>query len=300
MKKIALDGEFNFTDDQLARLHALGQVDTLAGVSADAEWVKAVEGYDVICSWGDHVIDNANKLKDVLITYPYTELGIFDSEALALNNVYIANARGGNRKSIAEWALFMILALYREFSKFTRTTNQYPITTTESIEGKKVLIVGHGTIGTEIGERCQAFGMDVEYFNRGDDLTAMASQADLVLNALNVNKSSKNLLDADFFAHMKRGSFYVTFTRPYTYDIDGLIAALDNGNIAAAAIDCDPEALFDISNDFYKKCMTNDKILVTPHVAGITKQASTNGREIMVQNIEKFCAGNPQNVLSKA
>lgn len=299
MKKIALDGEFGFTDEQKARLEAVGQVDQLDTLSSESEWLEKVEGYDVVCTWGDFVLGNLPKLKNVLVTYPYTELGSFDSAALAKNSVYVANARGGNRKSIAEWALFMILSLYRQFPKFLRTTEQYPFTSTNSVEGKNVLIIGHGTIGTEIGERCEAFGMTVEYFERGDDLQLKTSNADVVINALNCNSSSKNLLDADYFAGMKKGSYYVTFARPYTYDIDGLIGAIESGVISGAAIDCDPEPLFDVSNEFYKKCLSNEKILVTPHVAGVTKEASTNGLEIMVQNVESYLAGSPQNILKK-
>ena len=303
MKKIALDGDFDFSDEQLARLDAVGQVERLKGTSTGDEWLDAIKGYDVICTWGkflgDQVIESLDKLENVLVTYPYTELGSFDSAELAKKNVFVANARGGNRKSIVEWTMFMILSLYRHFPMYLRTTEQHPFARTESLEGKRALIIGHGTIGTEVGERCKAFDMVVEYFNRGDDLMAKAGAADLVVNALNCNPSSQNLLDADFFSGMKQGSYYVTFARPYTYDIDGLIAAIDAGTVAGAAIDCDPEPLFDISNAFYKKCMSNDKILVTPHVAGVTSQAAANGLEIMVTNVEAYIGGNPQNVLKK-
>lgn len=299
MKKIALDGDFNFTDEQLTRLNAVGQVEKINASSTGEEWLHAVQGYDVICTWGDNVLENADKLKDVLITYPYTELGSFDSSELAKKNVYIANSRGGNRKSIVEWVMFMVLSLYRKFPVFLRTTEQYPFTSTDSLEGKKVLIVGHGTIGTEAGERCESFGMEVDYFNRGDNLIDKAEKADIVLNTLNCNPTSENLLDADFFSRMKKGSYYVTFSRPYTYDIDGLIAAIDAGTIAGAAIDCDPEPLFDVSNDFYKKCLTNEKILVTPHVAGVTGQAFANNLEVMVENVEMYLKGTPINLLSK-
>lgn len=300
MKKIALDGDFNFSDEHLARLKAVGQVEKLPNVTTDEEWLDAVQGYDVICTWGDHVIANLDKLENVLVTYPYTELGSFDSAELEKKNVFVANARGGNRKSIVEWTIFMVLSLYRQFPDFLRTTKEHPFTSTESVEGKKVLIVGHGTIGMEVGERCTAFGMVVDYFSRGDDLTVKAKDADMVINALNCNPSSKNLLNADFFSKMKKGAYYITFARPYTYDIDGLISAIDAGTLAGAAIDCDPEPLFDISNDFYKKCMSNEKVLVTPHVAGVTKQSAANGLEILVQNMEAYLRGEPQNVLSKS
>jgi D-2-hydroxyacid dehydrogenase (NADP+) len=268
-------------------------------VETDEQWLKAIEGANVVCSDGSFLYDNLSKLENVFVTYPYTELGTFNSDKLAVKGVYIANARGGNRKSIVEWAVFMTISLFRKLPQFLRTTTQYPFTATESLEDKQVIIIGHGTIGTELGQRYEAFGMKVGYFERGENITEKIADAELVVNALNCNESSKNLLNADFFKAMKKGSYFLTFARPFTYDIDGLIAAIDGGVVAGAAIDCDPEPLFDVTNDFYKKCLSNEKILVTPHVAGITAQASKNGTEIMVKNVEMYLAGTPQNILKK-
>ena len=99
--------------------------------------------------------------------------------------------------------------------------------------------------------------------------------------------------------HLKQGSFYLTFVRPYTYDIDGLIESINDNIVAGAAIDCDPEDSGDTKNEFYLKLLSNPKILVTPHVAFATKQASINGREISIQNIESYISGNPKNILKK-
>jgi phosphoglycerate dehydrogenase-like enzyme len=74
--------------------------------------------------------------------------------------------------------------------------------------------------------------MEISFFERGNNLAELSKDADLVINALNCNSSSKNLLDENFFMHLKPGSFYLTFARPYTYDIDGLIKAID-ANIVA-------------------------------------------------------------------
>lgn len=299
MKKVLLAGEFALSDDQKERLKRIADVDIDIDISSGEELVKKTEGYDVLCSWGDYLPEELYKLENILVTYPYTEIGEFDSKKLADKGVYVANARGGNRKSITEWTMFMMLSLFRQFPKFLRTTQQHAFTSTESLEGKKLVIVGHGTIGSEIGERCEAFGMLVDYFDRGQNLKSKVADADVVVNALNCNASSKNLLDADFFQSMKKDSYYVTFSRPFTYDIDGLLRAIDNGQLAGAAIDCDPEPLFDVSNEFYKKCLANDKVLVTPHVAGVTKQAAANGMEIMVKNVEAYLSGEPINVLRK-
>jgi len=141
--------------------------------------------------------------------------------------------------------------------------------------------------------------MKVEYFDRGDDLSEKSKNVDLIVNSLNCNSSSKNLLNEEFFMGLSNGTYYVTFARPYTYDIDGLIKAIEAGVVAGAAIDCDPENFGDTTNAFYQKCMTNEKILVTPHIAFSTKQAVAGGAEVAIKNIEAFVAGEPQNVLKK-
>lgn len=299
MKKILMAGKFALTEDQMTRLKNVAEVNTDTEISSKESLIEKAKSYDVLCTWGDYLPEALYELENMLVTYPYTELGEFSSEKLAEKGVYVANARGGNRKSIVEWTMFMILSLFRQFPTFLRTTEQYPFTSTESVEGKRVVIVGHGTIGTEVGKRCEAFGMVVEYFERGEDLVQKVKDADVVVNSLNCNASSKNLLNVEFFKSMKEGSFYVTFSRPFTYDIDGLLAAIDEGHLAGAAIDCDPEPLFDVSNDFYKKCLSNEKVLVTPHVAGVTKQAAANGLELMVQNVEAYLADSPINLLNK-
>jgi phosphoglycerate dehydrogenase-like enzyme len=299
MKRILLAGEFALSVEQKTRLEKLAEVNIDTTISSKEDLVSKSKNYDVLCNWGDYLPDALYELKDILVTYPYTEIGAFDSKKLANNGVYVANSQGGNRKSIVEWTVFMTISLFRKFPVFLRTETQYPFTSTESLEGKLVVIVGHGTIGTEVGDRLGTFGMKIEYYNRGDDLAAAVANADLVVNALNCNGTSENLLDADFFMNMKEDSYYITFARPFTYDIEGLSAALESGHLAGAAIDCDPEPLFDISNEFYKKCLSNEKILVTPHVAGVTRQAAANGLEIMVQNIEAYLAGTPINILQK-
>jgi len=299
MKKITVAGSFPFTDEQKSRLEALGEVKTVSGYSSPEEWLAAVEGSDVILSDGDYLLENLENLENVFVTYHYIELGPFDSEKLKAKGVYVANAQSGNRNSITEWTIFITLSLFRKFPLYLRTTVSHEFVRHPSLEGKKVLIVGKGSIGSGVGDVLTVLKMDVDYFVRGDDLKKKAADADLVVNALNCNSSSKNLLDKDFFVSLKPGSYYVTFARPYTYDIDGVIESINSGILEGAGIDCDPEPLFDVTNDFYQKCLKNEKILVTPHVAGITKEAGKNGIEIAVQNVEAFLKGSPQNILTK-
>ena len=287
------------SDDQKARLEKLGEVKYLPSPSSSKELLEQAQGANILYSDGAFLLDSLSKLKNIFVTYPYIELGVFNSEELKKNGVLVANAQGGNRSSIIEWVMFMVLSLFRKFEPMIRATGNIKVELQESLSGKKVLIAGKGSIGTKIAIPCEAFGMKVDFFRRGDDLKAKSSNADLIINALNCNSTSKNLLDENFFMALKKGAYFVSFVRQYTYSLDGLIKSINSGVVGGAAIDCDPEKFGDTTNEFYQKALSNPKILATPHVAWSTKQAIINGAEVAIQNIEAFVAGKSQNILTK-
>jgi phosphoglycerate dehydrogenase-like enzyme len=298
MKKIITLG-INLNEGHKKRLSAVGELKELESPTSVDDFLSKTENADVIYSDGAHLLESLPKLKNVFVTYPYVELGVFNSEELEKNGVLVANAQGGNRDSVIEWVMYMILSLFRKFAPMVRATENFPVELQQSLVGKKALIVGHGSFGSQIGILCEAFGMEVTFFERGDDLAASSKDADLIINSLNCNSTSQNLLNESFFMNLKKGSYYLTFVRPYTYDLDGLIKSIDEGIIAGAAIDCDPEKFGDTTNDFYQKVLSNPKILVTPHIAFSTKQAIANGGEIAIQNIEASLSGKPKNILKK-
>lgn len=298
MKKIIVLG-VNFNDEQKASLEKIAEVKYSASPQSVEELVESVQGFDAVCSDGSYLLESLPKLRNIFVTYPYIELGTFNSEELKKNGVFVANTQGSSRDTIAEWVMFMALSLFRQFIPLVRTEEKLEFSLYDSLSGKKALIVGKGNIGTRIGELCEAFGMDVDYFLREDNIISKVNDADVVINCLNSNSSTRNILDRDVFVSMKKGAYFISFVRYYTYDIDGLMDAINAGIVAGAAIDSDPEEVFDTANAFYKKALTNKKILVTPHIAFSSKQASANGRRFALENLESFVKGDPKRVINK-
>jgi len=257
MKKITIVGRSNFSHQQMKRLELLGDVKQVANPESPEEWARLSEESDVICSDAGGLLENIYNLKYVFVSYPYIELGYFDSEKLEQAGVLIANTRGSNRDSIVEWAIFMTLSLFRKFPAMINVTENIPLEFNQSLSGKKALIVGKGNIGTKIGSVCESLGMEVDFFSRGDNLQEKSAKADLIIDSLNCNTTSKNLLDESFFMSLKPGAYFVSFARQYTYDLNGLIKSLDNNILSGAAIDCDPENPGDTTNDFYQKVLNN-------------------------------------------
>jgi phosphoglycerate dehydrogenase-like enzyme len=296
--KIVVTGSMPFSADQLLRLHQVGRV-TTASANSPEDWLKQVEGADVVCSDGAFLADNLERLRDVFVTFPFVEIGSFDTEALARRNVLVANARGSNRDSVVEWAVFMALSLLRRFPDYVNADRELRFERGESLAGKDVCVIGAGDIGSQLGRVLEALRANVRYTGRDDDLITAVKGCQLIINSLSATPSSAGLLDREFFRALEPGSYFITYVRPHTFDIDALLEALDDGLLAGAAIDCDPQTPFDTANACYRRLAGHQKVLATPHVAFATTQAQRQSLETVVENVEAFANGRPRNVLVK-
>jgi phosphoglycerate dehydrogenase-like enzyme len=297
--EIVVTGSLPFSAEQVRRLQRVGRV-TAAGEAGSAdEWLKQVEGADVVCSDGTFVAANLGRLRDVFVTFPFVEIGSFDTDALARRNVMVANARGSNRDSVVEWAVFMALSLLRRFPGYLNADRELRFERGESLSGKDACVIGAGDIGSHLGMVLEALRANVRYVTRDDDLITAASGCQLIVNSLSATPSSAQLLDRRFFRALDPGSYFITYVRPHTFDVTALLEALDDGILAGAAVDCDPQAPFDTANAYYRTLAAHGKVLATPHVAFATTQAERRGLDTVVENVEAFANGQPRNVLVK-
>jgi phosphoglycerate dehydrogenase-like enzyme len=297
--EIVVTGSMPFSAEQVRRLQRVGQVTTAKAASSADEWLKQVEGADVVCSDGTFVADNLERLHDVFITFPFVEIGSFDTDALARRNVMVANARGSNRDSVVEWAVFMALSLLRRFPDYVNADRELRFERGESLAGRDVCVIGAGDIGSHLGKVLEAMRANVRYVNRGDDPMTAVKGCKLIVNSLSSTPSSDQLLDRGFFRALEPGSYFITYVRPHTFEVKAMLEALDEGILAGAAIDCDPQTPFDTANAYYRTLAAHKNVLVTPHVAFATTQAARQSLDAVVENVEAFASGRPRNVLVK-
>ncbi len=297
--EIVVTGSMPFNAEQVRRLQRVGRLTQASNANSRYEWLKQVEGADVVCSDGMFVADNLERLHDVFITFPFVEIGSFDTDALARRNVVLANARGSNRDSVVEWAVFMALSLLRRFQDYVNADRELRFERRESLSGKNICIIGAGDIGSHLGKVLGALRANVRYVTRDDDLMTAVEGCQLIVNSLSSTPSSAQLLDRGFFRALEPGSYFVTYVRPHTFDVKALLEALDDGILAGAAIDCDPQTPFDTANAYYRTLVEHEKVLATPHVAFATTQALKQSLDIVVENVEAFANGRPRNVLVK-
>jgi phosphoglycerate dehydrogenase-like enzyme len=170
----------------------------------------------------------------------------------------------------------------------------------QSIAGKTVLVVGLGGIGTEVARRVAALDMRVigtrrssregpefvEYVGLSHELHELAAQADFIVNALPHTDETEGTFNAGFFKAAKRGAYFINVGRGKTVVTADLVAALESGQLAGAALDVtDPEPL---PSDHPLWQM--DNVIITPHVSsrgGNRVRHNTLVRE----NLRRFVAG---------
>jgi len=304
MTKIVVFESERFTDNQKNRLNKLGQVDYHKGLPTSEEYLAKTAGADVILSTHSGLDEAYPRLKDVYITTTFVGVGFVDLDILRKNGVTLSNAPGINRHAVSEWVICMIILLLRDFYPAINREETYRVNGTlppeaRSLADSKITILGTGNIGRQVAKLLKPFGAEVKFFNKGDDLLERISDADVVVNALSSNPTTIGLLNAKSFDAMKRGSYFVSIATEDTIDDDALIAALDSGHLAGAAIDFGNTVLVgDTENPIYRRMMKHPKILATPHVAYSAKKSIMMGNDVAIDNIEAWLNGRPQNVVT--
>jgi glyoxylate reductase len=149
--------------------------------------------------------------------------------------------------------------------------------------------VGPGRIGEAVARRAAGFGMEVLRVGRGDDLHAALARADVVSLHAPLTAATRGLIGEAALAAMKPGAILVNTGRGGLVDQDALRRALEDGRLAAAALDVtDPEPL--PADD---PLLAAPNLLVVPHIGSATTRARGRMADLAVDNLLAGLAGEP-------
>ncbi|GGC80748.1 D-2-hydroxyacid dehydrogenase [Marinobacter halophilus] len=200
--------------------------------------------------------------------------------ALTKGEVVVTNARGIFDRTIAEYVLCSILMFAKDFPQSIRLQlkREWKHRDTERAEGKQVLVVGAGSIGRQIGKLVKAAGMQphgIARTPRRDDPDFVAvhgneqiydqlSHADYVVIAAPLTPQTEGLFDTKAFTAMKNSARLINIGRGPIVKTDDLIKALDEGEIAGAALDVFEEEPLPADHPLWQR----DNVIMTAHMAG--------------------------------
>ncbi|PZG10114.1 phosphoglycerate dehydrogenase [Micromonospora craterilacus] len=222
--------------------------------------------------------------------------------------VTLCDARGVHDPSTAEWVVTAILSQLRAFPAMARAQAERrwaydEVAPTDELAGKRVLIVGAGSIGTAVRDRLTPFEVTFTLVARTArpeqgvhgvaDLPELLPQADVVVLLVPLTEQTRGLVDEKFLAAMPDGALLVNAARGPVARTDALVAELATGRISAALDVTDPEPL---PADHPLWAMPN--VLITPHVAGSVRGLLPRAYRLVGQQIRRFAAGEqPENVV---
>lgn len=219
-----------------------------------------------------------------------------DLKAATKRGIAVFNAPYSNTRSVAELAIAEIIMMMRgipaknakahkgEWDKSANNSNE--------IRGKKLGIVGYGSIGTQLSVIAENLGMEVYFYDvvaklplgnakQIDSLEALLGMCDVITLHVPETPSTKMMMTAERFAQMKEGSYFLNLARGTVVEIDSLADALRSGKILGAAVDVFPVEPRSNNDEFVSPLREFDNVILTPHIGGSTEEAQENiGKEV--------------------
>lgn len=250
-----------------------------------------------------------------LIAVAATGYDGIDLDACAEHDITVCNIRDW-AVSVPEHVFALTLALRRQLPAYRDTVqagewqrsdayalvlDPLPLALAETTLG----LIGHGALGRRVEAIARGFGMNVMIAeHRGqtprDGRTAfeqVLSQADVLVLLCPLTDETRGLIGTAELASMKHDAVLINCARGAIVDQDALLQALQAGTIAGAGVDVLPEEPPVHGNPLLDVSLPN--LIVTPHVAWVSRQSQETLARQLIANIEAWHAGSPRNVVSR-
>jgi glyoxylate/hydroxypyruvate reductase len=219
------------------------------------------------------------------------------------DRVLITRAGGVHAGPLAEFAMLGLLAFTKDLprllaDKQARRWEHYPMA---ELAGATVLVVGLGTVGTEVARLAKAFGMRVLAVNRTghtdcphvDEVRTSRFLGDLlpvahgVVLTLPLTEQTRGMIDEAAIGRMHSGAVLVDVGRGGVLDEAALVRALQQGRLAGAALDV--FATEPLSSDSPLWDLPN--VLLSPHTAGLSQHENERIVALFSENLRRYLAG---------
>ncbi|MBC8330678.1 MAG: hypothetical protein H8E28_01730 [Anaerolineae bacterium] len=268
-------------------LQAAAEVDNQPGITPD-ELLQVIGAYDALVVRGRTkvtaaVIEAGKNLK--VVGRAGVGVDNIDLAAAQSGGVTVVNSPTATTIAVAEQTLAMMLGLIRHLPRADHAMKsgrweKKALVGTE-LAGKILGVIGLGNIGAAVAQRAAAFGMQIIAFDpffSGDEirqrgaepveLPEIYARADLITLHVPLTPKTRNLVDGQAFAQMKRGVRLVCTARGGVIDETALLSALEAGQVAGAALD-----VFAEEPPGLTALVAHPQVIAAPHLGAQTAEA---------------------------
>jgi D-3-phosphoglycerate dehydrogenase len=274
---------------------------------SDEEFRAKLGEYDAILirsatKMTPELIDLATNLK--VIGRAGTGVDNVDIPAATRRGIIVANAPESNSVAAAEHTLALALAMFRNIpqAQATLAAGRWDRAKFKGAElyGKTLGVIGFGRIGQLVAKRAQSFDMEVLAFDKFvsaerfrelgvegcDELADLLGRADLITLHTPRTPETEGMIDAEAISQMKDGARIVNCARGELIVLDDLVAGLDSGKLAGAALDVFPSEPF---TDH--PVLSRDDVVVTPHLGASTAEAQDRAGVVTAEQVTEALTG---------
>lgn len=248
--------------------------------------------------------------------------GCVKNEELRSGRIVFTNMQRGFGPVMGQHVVAMILALTRGLDLYARMNKDgkfltgqpdgVPLGKLRSIDGRTMLIVGLGGVGTQTAKLAHGLGMKViatrnsgrekpvyvEYVGLSDELPVLIGKADVVVMAAPLTAQTHGLFNAAMFNRMKKGTIFINVARGEQVVTEDLIAALKSGQVGGAGLDVTAPGRLPEDHPLWNA----PNILITPHMSAhaqdddgtqISGAIGEPSWQITRENLRRYVAGEP-------
>lgn len=222
------------------------------------------------------------------------------------HGIKIYNARGVYSVPMAEYAVLGVLELYKGSNFFLRNQMVHKWEKNRDLRelyGKKVCILGCGSVGTECAKRfeamgCTVFGIDPVVrehssffciYHHTDNIKDVLGESDIVIITLPLTEQTKHMFNAELFGAMKKESIIVNIARGALIETEAMIEAL-NTKLYGAVLDVFEDE--PLSSDSALWDMKN--VVITPHNSFVGEGNGKRISDVIMSNLEKYSGQCPK------
>ncbi|HWB00435.1 MAG TPA: D-2-hydroxyacid dehydrogenase [Pirellulales bacterium] len=225
--------------------------------------------------------------------------------SVVASDITVTSASGVLANQVADHTIALMGALARSLPVFFRAQQkrEFIRRPTRDLHHNTVGIVGFGGNGRRLAEVFQAFKMRIvatDYFPIAKPeyvdvlappqaLGELLPEIDYVVLAAPLTEQTRGMIDGAFLQRMKRGAFLVNMARGKLVDERALVAALESGQIAGAAVDVTAEEPLPAESPLWSQ----PNVIITPHVGGQSARRIDDMTDFFCENLRRYLAGQP-------
>ena len=288
-------------------LRAAADVDYRDSTPAD-DLLQAIGKYDALIVRGatrvtPAVMDAASRLK--VIGRAGVGVDNIDLDAAKKRNLIVVNAPASTTVAVAELALGLLLAVSRDIPRADASMKEGQWIKKQfegaELNGKTLGIIGFGRIGIEVARRANAFGMNVIIYDPNASehelehgsaepvsLQDLYAWSDFISLHLPLTVHTRDLIGPMAFSQMRDGVRIVSTARGGIIDESALLAALNTGKVAGAALD-----VFEKEPPGLTELVAHPRVIATPHIGAQTAEAQSRAAEDIAGEVLAALQGKP-------